>query len=184
MAPRYYHSLVGINSRLDTLQAAALNVKLPHLEEWAMLRRENAGRYHKYFLAAGLDKIIALPGTSAACVHVWNQYTIRIPHGKRDVVRAALATAGVASEIYYPLPLHLQECFAPLGYRAGDLPETERAAAEVLSLPIFPELTADEQRYVVETLAEICRRELPTPGGIVPAPKFLSQTSRADAKAG
>lgn len=181
MSPRYYHSLLGINSRLDSIQAAVLNVKLPHLEEWGTLRRENAMRYTKLLTAAGLDKVIGLPATSSACVHVWNQYTIRVPHGKRDAVRAALGTAGIGSEIYYPLPLHQQECFQSLGYKTGDLPETERAAAEVLSLPIFPELTTDEQTYVVEQLAEICRRELPAPTSVVPAPKFLTRPQVGDA---
>lgn len=182
MNPRYYHSVVGINSRLDSIQAAILNVKLPHLEEWATLRRENAARYTKLLTAAGLDKVLGLPGTSSACVHVWNQYTIRVPHGKRDVFRTSLSAAGVGSEIYYPLPLHMQECFKNLGYREGDLPETERAAKEVLSLPIFPELRSDEQHYVVAQLAEICRRELPPPSSIVPAPKFLTRPKTVEGR--
>lgn len=175
MSPRYYHPLLGINSRLDSLQAAVLNIKLPHLEEWAMLRRENATRYHKLLTAAGLDKVLTLPSTHSACVHVWNQYTVRVPGGKRDAVRAALGAAGVGTEIYYPLPLHQQECFQSLGYVAGDLPETERAAKEVLSLPIFPELTVEEQNYTVEQLSIACRKEGLVPSSIVPAPKFLSQ---------
>lgn len=177
MSPRYYHSLIGINSRLDTLQAAVLNIKLPHLEEWATLRRDNAMRYHKLLTAAGLDKVLTLPATHSACVHVWNQYTVRVPSGKRDLIRAAMGTAGVGTEIYYPLPLHEQECFAGLGYKKGDLPETERAAAEVLSLPIFPELMQEEQAYVVEQLANACRKELSgASAAVVPAPKFLSHT--------
>lgn len=175
MSPRYYHALMGINSRLDTLQAAVLNIKLPHLDEWGTLRRENAGRYQKLMAAAGLDKVLTLPATHTACVHVWNQYTVRIPGGKRDAVRAALGAAGVGTEIYYPLPLHQQECFESLGYMAGDLPETERAAAEVLSLPIYPELTIDEQAYTVEQLAVSCRKEGLVPSAVVPAPKFLTQ---------
>jgi dTDP-4-amino-4,6-dideoxygalactose transaminase len=174
MSPRYYHSLLGINSRLDTLQAAVLNVKLPHLEEWATLRRENATRYHKLLTAAGLDKVLALPATHSACVHVWNQYTVRVPGGKRDAIRAALGTAGVGSEIYYPLPLHQQECFANLGYVTGDLPETEAAARDVLSLPIFPELMIEEQAYTVEQLAIACRKEQLVGSAIVPAPKYLT----------
>lgn len=175
MSPRYYHPLLGINSRLDSLQAAVLNIKLPHLEEWATLRRENATRYHKLLAAAGLDKVLTLPTTHSACVHVWNQYTVRVPGGKRDAVRAALGGAGVGTEIYYPLPLHQQECFQSLGYVAGDLPETERAAKEVLSLPIFPELTVEEQNYTVEQLSIACRKEGLVPSAIVPAPKFLAQ---------
>lgn len=171
MNPRYYHALVGINSRLDTLQAAVLNIKLRHLDAWGAARRENAQRYHKLLTEAGLDHVLALPATDAPCEHVWNQYTVRIPHGKRDAIRAQLSAAGVGTEIYYPLPLHMQECFKDLGYVPGDLPETEQAAQEVLSLPIFPELTAREQEYVVEQLAAACRRELPSTG-VVTAPKF------------
>jgi dTDP-4-amino-4,6-dideoxygalactose transaminase len=180
MSPRYYHGLLGINSRLDSLQAAVLNIKLPHLEQWATLRRENATRYHKLLAAAGLDKILGLPTTHSACAHVWNQYTIRVPQAKRDGIRAALGAAGIGTEIYYPLPLHEQECFQSLGYVRGDLPETERAAAEVLSLPIFPELTIDEQNYVVAQLALSVKKEFPAPSNIVPAPKFLSAKPGVD----
>jgi dTDP-4-amino-4,6-dideoxygalactose transaminase len=174
MSPRYYHGLLGINSRLDSLQAAVLNIKLPHLEEWATLRRENAGRYGKLMSAAGLDKVLGLPTTHSACVHVWNQYAIRIPHAKRDAIRAALGAAGIGTEIYYPLPLHLQECFQSLGYVHGDFPETERACAEVLNLPIFPEMGVEEQTYVVAQLALAVQKELPPPSAVVPAPKFLT----------
>lgn len=149
MSPRYFHQEVGVNSRLDSLQAAVLNVKFTRLAAWTIARQENAARYGELFWAAGLDEVLGLPHTAAGREHVWNQYTIRVPKGRRDALRAHLSMAGIGSEIYYPLPLHRQACFASLGYGAGSLPETERAAAEVLSLPIFPELTAAEQERVV-----------------------------------
>lgn len=152
MRPRYHHSLIGVNSRLDSMQAAALHVKLRRLDDWSNQRRENAADYRRRFAAAGLDSLVTLPEESAACHHVWNQFTIRITGGKRDAVRAELARRGIGSEIYYPIPLHLQECFRPLGYEAGSLPATEAAAAEVLSLPIFPGLTDVERRTVTEQL--------------------------------
>ncbi len=155
MNPRYYHRVVGINSRLDTLQAAVLGVKLKHLAEWTEARRDNAARYTRLFQESGLAARVTLPNEHEQCWHVWNQFTLRIPHGRRDSVRTQLAQRGIGSEIYYPVPLHQQECFEPLGYSEGDLPHTERAAAEVLSLPIFPELTAVEQERVVEALVEI-----------------------------
>jgi dTDP-4-amino-4,6-dideoxygalactose transaminase len=152
MSPRYFHKVVGINSRLDTLQAAALSIKMARLDEWTMARQLNAARYEALFREARLDGTLTLPRAQPDCKHVWNQYTIRIPAGRRDALRAHLAQNGVGTEIYYPHPLHLQECFASLGYRRGSLLETERAAAEVLSLPIFPGLTAEEQQTVVEQI--------------------------------
>lgn len=152
MSPRYYHQLVGINSRLDSLQAAALNVKLTRLADWTRARHDNAARYTELFAAADLDAVLDLPAAPSDGDHTWNQYTIRVPGGGRDALRAHLAAAGIGSEIYYPVPLHLQACFASLGYEAGSLPETERAAEEVLSLPIFPELTLEEQRRVVREI--------------------------------
>jgi dTDP-4-amino-4,6-dideoxygalactose transaminase len=154
MNPRYYHQLVGINSRLDTLQAAVLNVKLKKLAEWTARRKDNARRYDERFTACGFDKQLGLPQIDPRCDHIWNQYTVRIPGGQRDAVRAQLAAAGVGSEIYYPVPVHLQKCFQSLGYGLGSLPHTERAAREVLSLPIFPELTAAEHETVVVRLTE------------------------------
>jgi dTDP-4-amino-4,6-dideoxygalactose transaminase len=160
MSPRYYHHAVGINSRLDSIQAAVLNVKFTRLAAWTDQRAANARRYEALIKAAGLEGQIALPQTEPRCNHIWNQYTIRIPHGRRDAVKAQLAASGVGSEIYYPVPLHLQKCFQSLGYCTGSLPETERAAREVLSLPIFPELTAIEQETVVARLAEALRTPL------------------------
>ncbi|HZL90223.1 MAG TPA: DegT/DnrJ/EryC1/StrS family aminotransferase [Pirellulaceae bacterium] len=155
MSPRYYHKVVGINSRLDTIQAAVLLVKLARLEEWSKVRSQHAARYDQLLRGRGLDLLAGLPGAADNCDHVWNQYTVRIPGGRRDVVKAQLAQAGIGSEIYYPVPLHLQECFRSLGYGPGTLPHTERAAQEVLSLPVFPELTEAEQDLVVERLGEL-----------------------------
>jgi dTDP-4-amino-4,6-dideoxygalactose transaminase len=154
MNPRYHHKVIGINSRLDSMQAAVLNVKLRHLNQWTAARAANAERYKKSFAAAGLQHAVGLPVALPTNDHVWNQYTIRVPNGQRNVVKQRLADQGVGTEIYYPIPLHLQECYRSLGYRPGSLPETERAAAEVLSLPIFPELTAAEQDAVVARLGQ------------------------------
>ena len=153
MQPRYYHQVVGINSRLDSLQAAVLNVKLPHLEYWTGARQANARRYGELFVACRLDRILGLPLVAPHCRHVWNQYVVRVPDGKRDALRTHLAERKIGSEIYYPVPLHLQECFRELGYGPGSLPESERAARETLALPIFPELSAAEQQIVVQEIA-------------------------------
>ncbi len=158
MEPRYYHQVVGINSRLDSLQAAVLNVKMTQIDRWNSLRQKHAARYHELFCDAGLDKRIGLPVAMPEQNHVWNQYTIRVPDGQRDAMRSHLAEAQIGSEIYYPVPLHLQECFETLGYGVGSLPETERAATEVLSLPVFPELTAKHQETVVKRIAHYYMR--------------------------
>jgi dTDP-4-amino-4,6-dideoxygalactose transaminase len=155
MSPRYYHQVVGICSRLDSIQAAVLNVKLSRLAEWTAARKRNAEAYHAELTAAGLAEELRLPQCDERCEHVWNQYTVRLAGGRRDAVKSQLAAAGVGSEIYYPVPLHLQKCFQTLGYGPGSLPETERAAREVLSLPIFPELTSGELSTVVSRLTAI-----------------------------
>lgn len=157
MEPRYYHQVVGINSRLDTIQAAVLNVKLQQLDAWNHARTRHAARYADLFAQAGLDDVVTLPTTTELHTHVWNQYTIRVPDGRRDGLRSHLAKAKIGTEIYYPVPLHLQECFASLGYEVGSLPETERAANEVLSLPIAPELTEPQQVAVVEQIRRYFR---------------------------
>jgi dTDP-4-amino-4,6-dideoxygalactose transaminase len=154
MHPRYYHELVGINSRLDTLQAAVLNVKLDYLEGWTQKRAANAERYRELFAARKLDRVLVLPAQHPQCRHVWNQYVIRVPEGRRNALRSFLAERMIGTEIYYPVPLHLQKCFAELGYAPGSLPESELAATETLALPIFPELTLDEQRAVVDATAD------------------------------
>ena len=162
MRPRYYHQQVGINSRLDSIQAAVLNVKLPHLDAWTAARQENAGRYGRLFAQCGLEADVTVPQALADRRHVWNQYIIRVAGGRRDALREHLTQAKVGTEIYYPVPLHLQECFAELGYRDGSLPHTEQAAAETLALPIFPGLSGQEQHAVVSQIATFYGAMLPT----------------------
>lgn len=152
MQPRYYHGLIGINSRLDSFQAAILDVKLDHLDHYVQARRSNAARYDQQLESLARDGVLQLPLNHTGNGHVWNQYTIRIPGGRRDAVRESLRQEGIGSEVYYPIPLHRQECFAFLGYGPGSLPHTELAAREVLSLPIYPELTRAEQDRVVSGL--------------------------------
>lgn len=152
MEPRYYHSVIGINSRMDSFQAAVVNVKMKYLEGWTMMRIQNAQRYTEMFIDAGLEHTIGIPSIKSNRRHVWNQYTIRIPEGLRDDLRKNLAERKVGSEIYYPLGLHEQECFKYLGYLAESLPETYAASREVLALPIYPELTENEQRIVVKSI--------------------------------
>ena len=155
MSPRYYHREVGINSRLDAMQAAVLGIKIKRLAEYGGARRRNAMRYRDLMAKAGIASIVCPPNDSTDCCHVWNQFTIRIPDGKRDLVRERLAAMNVGSEIYYPVPMHQQECFLDVPIEMGSLTQTERAAAEVLSLPIFPELTSAEQVYVVDCLSKV-----------------------------
>ena len=152
--PRYHHAMVGVNSRLDTLQAAVLNVKLGHLETWACGRQRNAARYESEFARLGLGEQLGIPKVDDACVSVWNQYTVRVWDGQRDAFQRYLSERKVGSAIYYPIPLHLQACFAGLGYEHGSLPVTEQAADEVLSLPVFAELTAQEQDRAIQVMAE------------------------------
>jgi len=152
--PRYHHSLVGVNSRLDTLQAAILNIKLRHLDAWAEGRQQNAETYAREFARAGVDSRMGVPTVAPRCASVWNQYTVRIAGGQRDAMQKHLADRQIGAAIYYPVPLHLQECFRPLGYQPGSLPVTEQAAREVLSLPIYAEMTGDEQHRVIGALAE------------------------------
>jgi dTDP-4-amino-4,6-dideoxygalactose transaminase len=157
--PRYYHHFVGLNSRLDALQAAVLSVKLPKLEEWAAARGRHAERYAAEFAQRGLDEAIVPPATSEDCHHVWNQYTVRVAGGRRDALQKYLSERKIGSAIYYPVPLHLQKCFAALGYEEGSLPVTEQACREVLSLPVYPELTEAEHEAVIEAIADFCQGE-------------------------
>jgi dTDP-4-amino-4,6-dideoxygalactose transaminase len=143
----YHHEEVGFNSRLDALQAAVLSVKLPHLAGWSAARRANAALYDEAL--AGLGEVVT-PPVRPGNETIVNQYTIRVLDGRRDALQKHLAAAGVGSSVYYPVPLHLQECFAHLGYREGDFPESERAAREVLSLPVYPELTAGQVHFAAE----------------------------------
>ena len=150
---KYYHKYVGLNSRLDGFQGATLRVKFPHLDEWTERRRANAARYRSLFTDAGLTEQVGLPVERENCRHIYNQYVVRVPR-RRDELRAYLTEQGIGTDIYYPVPLHLQECFSYLGYREGDLPESERAARETLALPIFPELKPEQQEYVVEMIGK------------------------------
>ncbi len=152
MEPKYYHRWVGGNFRLDALQAAVVNVKLRHLDDWTRARQANAARYNLLLREAGITGSGDVIGPRAITGrHVFNQYIIRA--ARRDALRAFLQQRGIGTEVYYPLPLHLQECFAYLGYRQGALPESERAAAETLALPIYPELTDAQASWVVESMA-------------------------------
>ncbi|NND98754.1 MAG: DegT/DnrJ/EryC1/StrS family aminotransferase [Pirellulaceae bacterium] len=155
MRPRYYHQVVGINSRLDTFQAAVLRVKLRHLSQSVENRAAIAARYNRLLGEANLvdSGKLTLPVQDPNAFHVWNQYAIRVADGRRDQLRSHLAERGVGSEIYYPVPMHQQECFANLPVDRSQLAETERACGEVLNLPIFPSLTEAEQLQVVDTIA-------------------------------
>ena len=154
---KYFHDSVGINSRLDSLQAAILRVKFPHLDRWADARRANAQKYRELFSAAEStsDRTVGLPFEPTTGRHVYNQFVIRVRD--RDALRAYLQDRGIGTEVYYPVPLHLQNCFSDLGYSEGDFPEAERAAREALSIPVYPELDRAAQKYVVENIASFYR---------------------------
>ena len=155
MRPRYFHKVVGINSRLDTFQAAVLRVKLRHLPDAIEKRTAIADRYDRMITDANLVGAgkITLPVRDSNGFHVWNQYALRVGSGQRDALRAQMAENGVSSEIYYPVPLHKQECFADLNVDDSTLPETNRACEEILNLPIFPSLSEQQQERVVETIS-------------------------------
>jgi dTDP-4-amino-4,6-dideoxygalactose transaminase len=148
---RYLHEIIGINSRLDALQAAILQIKLKYLDRWAEGRRRNAARYEQLFTDAKLMDKVTLPTTAKGKEHLFNQYTVRVQ--QRDELRAYLKDRGVGTEIYYPVPMHLQACYRDLGYRQGSFPISEQAAEEVFSLPIYAELTEAQLTYVVEMIA-------------------------------
>jgi dTDP-4-amino-4,6-dideoxygalactose transaminase len=155
MTRRYHHDEVGWNSRLDSIQAAVLEVKLRHLPKWNQQRRDRAAHYDELFRTAGLPGVstqngIVLPHTDPRATHVFHQYVIRAP--RRDALRDYLTAQGIGSEIYYPVPLHLQAALKDLGYKPGDFPHAEQAAAEVLALPLYPELRDDEQQAVVDAI--------------------------------
>ena len=150
--PRYHHSIVGVNSRLDSIQAAVLGVKLKQLDRYAALRSTHAQRYEEAFALGPVATALQTPSEAYGCSSVWNQYTVRVEEGRRDELQAWLSERKIGAAIYYPIPLHLQECFASQGYREGDLPHTEQAAHEVLSLPVYPEMRADEQQRVIESI--------------------------------
>jgi len=154
--PKYYHAFIGGNFRIDEIQAAVLNVKLKHLDTWSAARQRNAAIYDEAFENADLGKAVETPRVVEGVRHIFNQYVVRVRD--RDLLRQHLMAAGVGTEIYYPVPLHLQECFEYLKHRKGDFPQSERAAAETLALPIFPELTKAQLHYVVDVVADFYRR--------------------------
>ena len=150
--PKYHHSRIGTNSRLDALQAAILRVKLRHLDRWSEARAKNAGLYDRLFEGYPVGR----PYHDPRARHIYNQYAIRV--AKRDELKQFLADRGIGTEIYYPIPLHLQECFAALDHREGDMPQSEAAARETLALPIYPELGEDQLRYVAHNVREFVER--------------------------
>ena len=155
MKPKYYHHLVGANFRMDALQAAVLRVKLPHLAAWTEGRRANAARYLRLFHTAGLDVAVTLPSEPPDRSHIFNQFIIRT--ADRDALKRHLDEQGIGNEIYYPVPFHLQPCFADLGYHQGDFPHAERAALESLAIPVYGELTAAQQDTVVSAIGQFLR---------------------------
>jgi len=154
--PKYYHALIGGNFRIDELQAAVLNVKLPRLDAWSAARARNAAYYDRAFEAARLGQALSTPYAQPQARHIYNQYVVRVRD--RDRLRQHLAERRVGTEIYYPVPLHLQQCFAYLGHRARDFPESERAAAETLALPIYPELSEAQLGHVVDSVTQFYRQ--------------------------
>lgn len=158
MRPRYYHQAIGINSRLDTVQAAVLGVKLRKLGDYTRARQVNAARYSAMFSASKLEGAFSLPYQDPAANHVWNQYGIRVHNEQRDALKSFLQQQGIGCEVYYPVPLHEQKCFQSSGYKLGSLPETERASREILHLPIYPELRVDEQTRVVAAIDQFYRQ--------------------------
>ena len=154
--PKYYHTFIGGNFRIDELQAAVLNVKFAHLDAWTAGRQKNAGFYDRAFAQADLGAAVQSPSPAPAGRHIYNQYVLRVRD--RNALRQHLSAAGVGTEIYYPVPLHLQKCFASLGHARGAFPESERAADETIALPIYPELDESQLQYVVDTVAGFYRR--------------------------
>jgi dTDP-4-amino-4,6-dideoxygalactose transaminase len=159
---QYEHVEVGMNSRLDALQATILRVKLRRLEFWTASRQRNAKRYADMFRQTGLTDTLVLPTAEADCRHVYNQYCVRVRSGLRDHILQQMREAKVGCAVYYPKPLHLQKCFAHLGYRPGQFPEAEAASKDILALPIYPELPLADQERVVGTLQKIVREALPS----------------------
>ena len=159
MEPKYFHHLVGGNFRMDTLQAAVLRVKAPHLPAWTEARRVNAGRYVRMFREAGVGDRVTLPTEPAGRRHIFNQFVVRA--ADRDGLKRHLDRLGIGNEIYYPVPFHLQPCFADLGHRPGDFPNAERAAGESLAIPIYGELSVEQQQTVVGAVAEFVQARGP-----------------------
>ena len=160
MEPKYYHKYIGWNARIDAIHAAILRVKLPHLDRWTANRQAAALRDDRLIEAGHLKGFIQRPTIAPHCKHVFNQYVVRVPTADRDPLISHLRQNGVACDIYYPLPLHLQECLRHLGHREGDFPVSELAARSVLALPMFPELTASQQERVIEVCARYVPRQM------------------------
>jgi dTDP-4-amino-4,6-dideoxygalactose transaminase len=150
---KYHHEWIGLNSRLDGFQGAVLRVKLPRLDSWTERRRENAAVYRRLFTDAGLTEEVILPYERENVRHIYNQFVVRAP-GRRNELKEFLTEWGIGTDIYYPISLHLQQCFAYLGHQPGDLPESEKASLETLALPIFPELKTEQLEYVVDKIGE------------------------------
>ena len=150
--PKYHHKVIGGNSRLDALQAGVLLVKLKYLDQWTAKRRENAQYYREGLQCHGVTEFVTLPEVREENFHIYNQFILRTK--ERDDLRSFLTQEGIGTEIYYPIPLHLQECYQQLGHKEGDFPESEKAARETLALPVYPELTASQQDYVMEKIKE------------------------------
>ena len=163
MKPKYYHHLVGANFRMDALQAAVLRVKAPHLAGWTEGRRANAARYRRRFQEAGLGAFVTLPAEPVDRSHIFNQFVIR--SADRDGLKRHLDAQGIGNEIYYPVPFHLQPCFADLGYRQGAFPHAERAANESLAIPIYGELSEAQQAEVVAAVGQFVQRQVPAGSG-------------------
>jgi dTDP-4-amino-4,6-dideoxygalactose transaminase len=160
MEPRYFHTMLGWNARLDAVQAALLRVKLPFLEEWTSLRQAAAWRYDALIQEAGLGDFLTRPNVLAGRRHVFNQYVVRVADGQRDGLVRHLKAERIGCEIYYPVPLHLQRCLKYLSHGAGDFPVSEQAAREVLALPMFPDITIEQQRRVMQTCASYLRQPM------------------------
>jgi dTDP-4-amino-4,6-dideoxygalactose transaminase len=173
MEETYIHQEVGLNSRLDALQAAVLSAKLPFLEGWIRARQRNAARYAELFARYDLLEMVRLPVAADDRRHVFHQYVIRVEESKRDSLREHLDRHGIGSAVYYPLPLHMQPCFAKLGYKQGDFPRAEQAARSSLALPVYPELTPREQEAVVAAVGSFFGRS--PRGHAVPRPNYLKR---------
>jgi dTDP-4-amino-4,6-dideoxygalactose transaminase len=155
---KYHHELVGINSRLDEIQAAVLRAKLPHLDEWTRARQHRVRQYESMFTNAGLNEHLEMPRVRDDGRHVFHLFVIRVQASIREALQKYLSASGIGNGVYYPVPLHLQECFQYLGFKADDFPLAEAAAAETLALPAFPEMTDEQQDFVVSTIASFFKR--------------------------
>ena len=159
MEPKYYHKLLGWNARIDTVQAALLRVKLPHLEGWIAKRQAAGARYDALIEEQKLSSLLTRPVAKLGRRHTYNQYVVRVNVGERDAMVRHLKSEGIGCEIYYPMPLHTQECLAYLGYTQGDFPVSEAACRQVLALPIFPEITADQQAMVIASCSNFLHKQ-------------------------